>query len=56
MKILVIDDDDSVTRSLTKSLTEHHYIVDVVKDGESGWNYGSTFEYDLIVLEIVLPH
>lgn len=55
MKILLVEDDDVLIKILTKSLTTHHYVVDVVKDGEMGWTYGSTFEYDLIVLDIVLP-
>ena len=40
---------------LTKSLASHHYVVDTVKDGEMGWMYGSTFDYDLMVLDIMLP-
>ena len=55
MKILLVDDDDSLSKLLTKSLANHHYVVDIVKDGETGWTYGSTFDYDLIVLDIVLP-
>ncbi len=55
MKILLVEDDEALITVLAKSLTEHHYIVDVVKDGEVGWTYGSTFEYDLIILGIELP-
>ncbi|NKB16916.1 MAG: response regulator [Pseudanabaena sp. CRU_2_10] len=55
MKILLVEDDESLITVLTKSLTTHNYVVDAVKDGEAGWNYGSTFEYDLIVLDIQLP-
>ncbi len=55
MKILLVEDDESLIAVLTKSLTTHNYVVDAVKDGEAGWNYGSTFEYDLIVLDIQLP-
>lgn len=55
MKILLVEDDDVLIAVLTKNLTENHYIVDVVKDGEMGWTYGSTFDYDLIILDIVLP-
>ncbi|MGI0488118.1 response regulator [Pantanalinema rosaneae CENA516] len=55
MKILLVEDDDVLVKLLTKSLTDHHYIVDAVKDGETGWSYGSTFEYDLIVLDVILP-
>lgn len=56
MKILLVEDDDVLIKVLTKNLTTHHYIVDVVKDGEMGWTYGSTFEYDLIILDIMLPN
>jgi DNA-binding response OmpR family regulator/HPt (histidine-containing phosphotransfer) domain-containing protein len=55
MKILLVEDDDVFTKVLTRTLKAHHYIIDNVKDGEMGWTYGSTFEYDLIVLDIVLP-
>jgi DNA-binding response OmpR family regulator/HPt (histidine-containing phosphotransfer) domain-containing protein len=55
LKILLIEDDDTVITVLKRSLATHRYIVDVVKDGETGWTYGSTFEYDLIVLDIMLP-
>ncbi len=55
MKILLIEDDDAVIAVLTQHLSVHHYVVDVVKDGETGWTYASTFEYDLIVLDIMLP-
>lgn len=55
MKILLVEDDEALIAVLTKSLTAHHYVVDAVKDGEAGWIYGSTFDYDLIVLDIMLP-
>jgi DNA-binding response OmpR family regulator len=55
MKILLIDDDDVLIALLTRSLSSQHYIVDVVKDGEMGWTYASTFDYDSIVLDIMLP-
>lgn len=55
MKILLVEDDDVLIKVLTKTLKAHHYIIDAVKDGEMGWTYGSTFEYDLIVLDVVLP-
>jgi DNA-binding response OmpR family regulator/HPt (histidine-containing phosphotransfer) domain-containing protein len=55
MKILLVDDDESLLTILTKSLRANHYVIDAVKDGEMGWTYGSTFEYDLMVLDILLP-
>lgn len=55
MKILLVEDDDVFIKVLTRILKAHHYAIDVVKDGEMGWTYGCTFEYDLIVLDVVLP-
>jgi DNA-binding response OmpR family regulator len=55
MKILLVEDDDVFIKVLTRTLKAHHYIIDTVKDGEMGWTYGSTFEYDLIMIDIVLP-
>lgn len=55
MKILLVEDDDLLIKVLNKNLATHHYVVDVVKDGEMGWTYGSSFEYDLIILDIMLP-
>ncbi len=55
MKILLIEDDDTLIALLTRSLNSQHYIVDAVKDGEMGWTYASTFDYDSIVLDIMLP-
>jgi DNA-binding response OmpR family regulator len=55
MKILLVDDDEFLSDLLTHSLAAYHYIVDIVRDGEMGWTYGTTFDYDLIVLDIMLP-
>jgi DNA-binding response OmpR family regulator/HPt (histidine-containing phosphotransfer) domain-containing protein len=55
VKILLVEDDEAVIALLTKSLTKHRFIVDAVRDGEMGWTYGSTFEYDLIVMDVMLP-
>jgi DNA-binding response OmpR family regulator/HPt (histidine-containing phosphotransfer) domain-containing protein len=56
MKILLIEDDDAIIALLTRSLNlQQHHIVDAVKDGEMGWTYASTFDYDAIVLDIMLP-
>ncbi len=55
MKILLVEDDDALITLLTRSLGVQHYIVDAVKDGEMGWTYASTFDYDTIVLDIMLP-
>jgi DNA-binding response OmpR family regulator/HPt (histidine-containing phosphotransfer) domain-containing protein len=55
MKILLVEDDDASISLLTRSLNAQHHIVDAVKDGEMGWIYASTFDYQAIVLDIMLP-
>jgi DNA-binding response OmpR family regulator len=55
MKILLIDDDETLVELLTKTLAEKSYAIDVAKDGEQGWIYGSTYAYDLIILDWSLP-
>ena len=55
MRILLIEDDDALVELLTQQLIAQNYVVDRVADGEAGWVYSSTFEYDLIILDWVLP-
>lgn len=55
MKILLIEDDNALIALLTRSLNSQHHIVDAVTDGEVGWVYASTFDYHLIILDIMLP-
>ena len=55
MRILLIDDDDTIAKALKKVLTDEHYAVDVASDGQAGWQLVSSFDYDLIVLDVVLP-
>ncbi len=55
MRVLLIDDDDALAALLTQQLTAQNYVVDRVADGETGWAYSSTFEYDLIILDWMLP-
>lgn len=55
MKILLVDDDQYLNQQLSKSLKAHNYVVDIATDGESGWNYIESFEYSLVILDIMLP-
>lgn len=50
-----MEDDDRITRSLAEALTDHHYVVDIAKDGEEGLEFVRSFPYDLILLDIMLP-
>jgi DNA-binding response OmpR family regulator len=55
MRILLVDDDRTLIDVLSRSLAEQNYVVDAVTDGEQGWVYGSTYTYDLIILDWSLP-
>ncbi len=55
MRVLLIDDDTALTTLLSQQLAMQNYVVDCVTDGETGWAYASTFDYDLIVLDWMLP-
>ncbi|MGL4879536.1 MAG: response regulator, partial [Waterburya sp.] len=55
MKILLVDDDETLVELLTRTLAEKSYAIDVARDGEQGWIYGSTYAYDLIILDWSLP-
>lgn len=55
MRILVVEDDEVLRTLLTRRLNAECYAIDVAKDGLEGWDYASTYEYDLLILDLVLP-
>ncbi|MDX2228245.1 MAG: PAS domain S-box protein [Leptolyngbyaceae cyanobacterium bins.349] len=55
MKILVVEDDRAVAQSLQFLLTGYNYAVDIATDGESGLEMAEAYEYDLILLDVILP-
>ncbi|MEM6446166.1 MAG: response regulator [Cyanobacteria bacterium P01_D01_bin.123] len=55
MKILLVEDDEIISKTLSTTLTSHRYLVDTVADGEAGWDLADAFDYDLILLDVMLP-
>lgn len=55
MKILVVEDEVKVASFLKKGLEQEYHTVDVANDGKKGLDFSLTEEYDLIVLDIMLP-
>ncbi len=55
MRILLVEDDEIAAELLRKDLTHQHYFVDVASDGQAGWELADAFEYDLILLDFMLP-
>lgn len=55
MRILLVEDDDSMAASVAQGLTEAGYAVDVVYDGRDGKDYALAAPYDLLIFDIMLP-
>jgi two-component system OmpR family response regulator len=55
MRILVIEDDPALSRSLAATLREEDYAVDTALDGETGVFKAREQSYDAIVLDVMLP-
>jgi two-component system, OmpR family, manganese sensing response regulator len=56
MKILLVDDEAALTEPLNRLLTREGYVVDVATDGRVGCNLAIAGNYDLLILDWMLPH
>ncbi len=55
MRILLVEDDKKIAGFITKGLQEENYAVDIFHNGEDGLYWALVNEYDLIILDIMLP-
>lgn len=55
MKVLLIEDEEKVVRSLQKGLNEHQIEVDFALEGPAGLELAETNEYDVIISDIIVP-
>ncbi|WP_336949005.1 heavy metal response regulator transcription factor [Acinetobacter junii] len=55
MRILLIEDEHKTGQYLKNGLTESGFIIDLANDGISGLHYAQTEDYDLIILDVMLP-
>ena len=56
MRILVVEDENRLAKALGEILAGEKYMVDVVYDGQDGFDYAMEDIYDAIVLDVMLPH
>ena len=56
MRILIVEDEKKVARFIQQGLEEEHYTVDVVHDGDAGLQMAQSGNYDLLILDIMLPN
>jgi heavy metal response regulator len=55
MRILLIEDEAKVADFVKRGLVAERYAVDVVPDGRQGLEFAMSFQYDLIILDLMLP-
>jgi len=55
MRILLVEDEEKVSRFVARGLTAEHFAVDVALDGQAGLDLATTYHYDLVILDLMLP-
>ncbi|QCT40224.1 response regulator transcription factor [Candidatus Saccharibacteria bacterium oral taxon 955] len=55
MRILLVEDDVAIAQSLKEGLEDEAYAVDVAHDGDGGYRTATADEYDVIILDVMLP-
>lgn len=55
MRLLLVEDDNSLAQAVAAVLGEQHYVVDIAADGQDGWDLAEVCSYDLILLDVMLP-
>jgi two-component system OmpR family response regulator len=55
MRILIIEDEPDLLSSLAQALREEGYAVDTANDGEDGFYKAENYDYDAVVLDVMLP-
>jgi two-component system copper resistance phosphate regulon response regulator CusR len=55
MKILVVEDEKKAAAYLRKGLAENGFVVDVAPDGEEGLHLARSGDYELVILDVMLP-
>ena len=55
MRILIVEDETRLAETLRQLMEDQRYQADMVGDGADGVDYGLTGQYDLIILDVMLP-
>jgi len=56
MRVLIVEDERRMATYIGRALTEESFAVDIATDGPKGLEMARTYEYDAIVLDLMLPH
>ena len=55
MRLLIVEDDPKLAEFVARGLRAEHYAVDLAADGRDGQNNINTYDYDLLILDLMLP-
>lgn len=55
MKVLVVEDEHRIAQAIKEGLVGEAYAVDIAYDGEDGYNAASADDYDVIILDVMMP-
>ncbi|MBT4770419.1 MAG: response regulator, partial [Rhodospirillaceae bacterium] len=55
MRILLVEDDKSVAKSIELMLKSEGFTIDLTDLGEDGVEIGKLYDYDIIILDLMLP-
>jgi OmpR-family two-component system manganese-sensing response regulator len=55
MRILLVDDEEELAQPLQRILTNQGYVVDSANSGDRGWELAQTGDYDLLILDWMMP-
>jgi DNA-binding response OmpR family regulator len=55
MRILIVEDEKKLCDLIDRALKAERFAVDVATDGNQGWQLADSYDYDLIILDLMLP-
>ena len=55
MRVLIVEDEPKIAAFIERGLKENAYAVDIAHDGEAGYEWARNFNYDFIILDLMLP-
>ena len=55
MRLLLVEDEKKVADFVARGLRAERFAVDIAPDGDTGWQMASVLDYDLVILDLMLP-
>lgn len=55
MRILIVEDEHKIANSIKRGFEQENWVADVAYDGEEGYDMASSEDYDVVVLDLMLP-